>query len=68
MHGAPTPDQPFWNYVPFQTTSAGLDDHPADLDRHPADAGVSLADLARRAAAKAACEAKGGVYSPADNR
>jgi hypothetical protein len=66
LHSAPTPDQPFWNYVPFQTTSANLDDNPATWTPTLVQAGFSLADLATPAGAKAACEAKGGLYFPAD--
>ena len=66
LHAAPTPEQPFFNYVPFQTTSAGLDDKPEAWTPALAAAGFDLAELATAAGAKAACEAKGGVYVPAD--
>ena len=66
LHAAPTPEQPFFNYVPFQTGSAGLDDKPEAWAPALAAAGFDLAELATAAGAKAACEAKGGVYAPAD--
>ena len=42
---AGTDEQPFWNYVPFQTTSAGLDDDPAAWPPVLA-AGFDLTELA----------------------
>ena len=66
LHAAPTPEQPFFNYVPFQTASAGLDDKPEEWTPALTAAGFDLAELATAAGAKAACEAKGGVYVPAD--
>ena len=59
LHAAPTPEQPFFNYVPFQTASAGLDDRPEQWTPALVAAGFDLADLATQAGAKAACEADG---------
>ena len=66
MQPAPTTQQPFWNYVPFQTTAAGLGDAPADWLPTLLAAGFTTADFASAATAKAACEAKGGTYVAAD--
>jgi hypothetical protein len=63
---APTTQQPFWNYVPFQTASAGLGDDPAEWLPTLLAAGFTTADFASAATAKAACEAKGGTYVVAD--
>ncbi|WP_028068134.1 hypothetical protein [Solirubrobacter soli] len=66
MQAAPTTQQPFWNYVPFQTTSAGLGDDPAEWLPTLLAAGFTTADFATPASAKAACEGKGGTYVVAD--
>lgn len=63
---APTTQQPFWAYVPFQTTSVGLDDNPTDWTPTLLAAGFTTADFATPASAKAACEAKGATYYAAD--
>lgn len=62
----PTATQPFWNYVPFQTTSAGLDDNPTAWAPILTAAGFNLNDLATPAGAQTACQAKGGTYRAAD--
>jgi hypothetical protein len=55
---------PFFNYVPFQKTSAGLEDDPATwIDDVLALTGVDLATVADPAAA---CAGLGGTYTPAD--
>jgi len=55
---------PFYNYVPFQTGSAGLEDDPATwLPVVKARTGVDLATVADPAAA---CAGIGGTYTPAD--
>jgi hypothetical protein len=59
---------PFWNYVPWQKTSAGLGDEPEQwLDVVETATGVDLATLTTVAEFRAACEGEGGVYVPADN-
>lgn len=63
---APTTQQPFFNYVPFQVTSAGLADEPEDWIPTLLAAGFTTADFASAASAQAACAAKGGTYVPAD--
>lgn len=63
---APTTQQPFWNYVPFQTTSAGLDDKPDSWIPTLLAAGFTTADFASVAGAQAACAATGGTYYAAD--
>ena len=66
LHSAPTPDQPFWNYVPFQTTSAGLDDNPATWTPTLVQAGL----LARRPRHAGRCQGglrgQGRPLLPAD--
>jgi hypothetical protein len=55
---------PFFNYVPFQKTAAGLEDDPATwIDDVLALTGVDLATVADPAAA---CTGLGGTYTPAD--
>jgi hypothetical protein len=55
---------PFYNYVPFQAASAGLDDNPADwIDDVQALTGVNLAQVSDLAAA---CAGIGGTFAPAD--
>jgi hypothetical protein len=55
---------PFYNYVPFQKTSAGLDDDPADwIDDVQRLTGVDLTQVSDVAGA---CTALGGTYHPAD--
>jgi hypothetical protein len=55
---------PFYNYVPFQAASAGLDDNPADwIDDVQALTGVNLAQVSDPAAA---CAGIGGTFAPAD--
>lgn len=54
----------FYNYVPFQTTSAGLEDDPAKWLPTLQTAGVDLAALGSDPTA--ACKALGGTYTPAD--
>jgi hypothetical protein len=56
----------FYNYVPFQDTSAGLEDSPARWLPTLAGAGVTAADLATVDARTAKCAALGGTYTPAD--
>jgi hypothetical protein len=57
---------PFYNYVPFQDTSAGLEDDPAKWMATLAGAGVTAADLATVEARVNKCTQLGGVYVPAD--
>jgi hypothetical protein len=58
------PDDPFYNYVPFQKESAGLEDPPAAwIDDVEALTGVDLATVANPAEA---CAGLGGTYVPAD--
>ena len=57
---------PFYNYVPFQTESAGLEDDPAKWLATLAGAGVTAADLATVESRTAKCTALGGTYTPAD--
>jgi hypothetical protein len=55
---------PFYNYVPWQKESAGLEDDPATwIAVVKAETGV---DLATEADPAAACLAEGGTYTPAD--
>jgi hypothetical protein len=55
---------PFYNYVPFQKGSAGLEDDPATwIPVVMARTGVDLATVADPAAA---CVGIGGTYTPAD--
>jgi hypothetical protein len=55
---------PFYNYVPFQSASAGLDDNPADwIDDVQALTGVNLTQVSDLAAA---CAGIGGTFAPAD--
>ena len=55
---------PFYNYVPFQATAAGLEDNPADwIGDVLALTGV---DLATSSSPAAACTGLGGTYVPAD--
>ena len=56
----------FYNYVPFQTESAGLEDDPAKWLATLAGAGVTTADLATVESRTAKCTALGGTYTPAD--
>ncbi len=56
----------FYNYVPFQTESAGLEDVPAKWLATLAGAGVTTADLATVESRTAKCTALGGTYTPAD--
>lgn len=58
---------PFFDYVPWQKTSAGLGDVPAEWIPVVAEkTGVDLAALSTEAEFKAACEGKGGTYRKAD--
>jgi hypothetical protein len=60
---------PFFNYVPWQATSAGLGDEPEHwLPVVKAATGVDLAALSGEAAFRAACESApvSGVYHKAD--
>ncbi len=57
---------PFYNYVPFQTTSAGLEDDPALWTATLEGQGVTAADLATVDSRTAKCAALGGTYTPAD--
>jgi hypothetical protein len=55
---------PFYNYVPFQKTAAGLEDDPATWIAVVKDrTGV---DLATEADPAGACAGLGGTYTPAD--
>jgi hypothetical protein len=56
----------FYNYVPFQTTSAGLEDDPATWLKTLSDAGVTTANLATEAGRMAECAALTGTYLAAD--
>jgi hypothetical protein len=57
-------DGPTYGYIPFQRTSAGIGDDPADWIGHVRTlTGVNLAKVTDAAAA---CEAIGGNYRPAD--
>jgi hypothetical protein len=57
-------DDPFYNYVPFQKDSAGLDDDPADwIDHVLSLTGVNLTQVSDVAAA---CAGLGGTLVPAD--
>ena len=60
-------NDPFFNYVPFQSTSAGLgDDEPSEWIPVVKQAtGVDLTGLSA-AQAQAACTGLGGTYRPAD--
>ena len=61
-------DDPFYNYIPWQKTSAGIGDEPAKwIAVVKAATGVDLAALNTPAEFKAACETcPGGDYYPAD--
>ena len=60
------PEDPFFNYVPWQSTSAGIGDVPAEwIAPVKAETGVDLSGLTA-AQAEAACTGKGGVYRAAD--
>lgn len=56
----------FYNYVPFQTEAAGLEDTPSRWLTTLAAAGVTTADLATVETRTAKCLALGGTYTPAD--
>jgi hypothetical protein len=57
----------FYNYVPFQTTTAGLEDDPARWLPTLTNAGFDTSKLATAAAAEAECEkVPGAEYVPAD--
>ena len=56
----------FYNYVPFQTEAAGLEDTPSRWLPTLTGAGVTAADLADVASRTAKCTALGGVYTAAD--
>jgi hypothetical protein len=59
-------NDPFFNYVPFQSTSAGLGDEPSEwIPVVKQAAGVDLTGLSA-AQAQAACTGLGGTYRPAD--
>jgi hypothetical protein len=66
------PDDPFYNYVPFQKASAGLDDNPADwIDDVQALTDVDLSTVSddpaqAEADLTAACMGIGGTFVPAD--
>jgi hypothetical protein len=58
---------PFFNYIPWQKTSAGLGDVPAEwIAVVQEKVGVDLAALSTEAEFKTACEGKGGTYRKAD--
>lgn len=60
--------EPFYAYIPWQSTSAGLDDDPAEWIGYVKTlTGVDLAGMSA-AAAEAACEGPGvgGTYHPGD--
>jgi hypothetical protein len=60
------PVQPFWNYVPWQSSGAGFGDTPDQwIATVKAVTGVDLTGMSVATAA-AACEAVGGAYVPAD--
>ena len=60
------PEDPFFNYVPWQSASAGIGDVPsAWIAPVKAETGVDLTGLTA-AQAEAACTGKGGVYRAAD--
>lgn len=60
-------NDPFFNYVPWQKTSAGLGDVPSKwIPVVQSAVGVDLAALATEAEFKTACEGKGGTYRKAD--
>lgn len=57
----------FYNYVPFQATTAGLEDDPKRWLPTLTDAGFDITKLGTAAAAAAECEkVPGAVYVPAD--
>jgi hypothetical protein len=57
-------EDPFYNYVPFQKATAGLDDDPADwIDDVQTLTGVDLTTVSDVAAA---CTGLGGTFHPAD--
>ena len=57
-------EDPFYNYVPFQKASAGLQDDPARWI--PVVQNLTGVNLATVADPAAACAGLGGVYTPAD--
>jgi hypothetical protein len=58
---------PFFDYIPWQKTSAGLGDVPAEwIAVVEEKTGVDLAALAGEAEFKAACEGLGGAYRKVD--
>ncbi|MDA0174786.1 hypothetical protein OJ998_37145 [Solirubrobacter taibaiensis] len=60
------PADPFFNYVPWQSTSAGIGDVPAEwIAPVKAETGVDLTGMTA-AQAEAACIGKSGVYRAAD--
>ncbi len=59
---------PFWNYVPWQNTSARLGDEPEQwIPVVLAAVGVDLSTLTTVDEFRTACEGAGGVYVPADS-
>ena len=59
--------EPFFNYVPWQKTSAGLEDDPAKwIPVVLARTGVNLSSYSTVGEFTAACTGIGGVYAPAD--
>lgn len=61
-------NDPFWNYVPWQKTSAQLGDEPEQWTGVvQAATGVDLNALNTVDEFRTACEGEGGVYVPADN-
>jgi hypothetical protein len=62
-----TGSDPFYNYIPWQKTSAGLGDDPATWTAVVRTAtGVDLSRLAAAADLRRACEGLGGTYHAAD--
>lgn len=60
-------NDPYFNYVPWQKTSAGLGDDPRTwLPVVRSATGVDLSALSTAADFRAACERLGGTYHPAD--
>jgi hypothetical protein len=61
-------NDPFWNYVPFQATSAGLGDEPEQwIPVVEDETGVDLTNLTTPDQLRTACEGIGGVFVPADS-
>ena len=59
--------EPFFNYVPWQKTSAGLEDDPTKwIPVVLARTGIDLNSYSTVAEFTAACASIGGVYTPAD--